>query len=184
MNIHNTSVDSGNVKSEQKKVYSPDLNRNAGPYYDPKDIHIHQWIRGNVVPQDSHSKIYSTDKKQNGVLYCLVCHEIKIEPSLSKSTKITSVYEIDNIPIENISDQRHQQRIYDNDNDFEKSMTFVDTVHQSPSISTSATIIKKLDRDQKIEVINKILDSKLFIMHKDKNNNDDYNKNCIMFHVD
>lgn len=154
-------------KEEQyKPEYSTNSDRNLGPYYDLKDIHIHQWSRGNIVPQFSHSKKYSVENKQNNVLFCIICHEIKLEIGILNGTKITSIYKIDKI---NSSNEINSTV----NNDFEKSMNIIDNY-------TSNTLpIKNKRINYTPSIIENILNSKLFITNDYK----DIDEEKIIFKI-
>ncbi len=165
MNIHNSNI---NEQKNNKKIYNIGVDRKCGPYYDPRDIHIHEWVFGNIIPQNSYTlQLDQTKKKQNDVTYCIVCHEVKNEIN-TKITKITSVYKIDMLSNIETSNTKKQEKDI-----FEDSITIVDHINNS---------IKehKVNKEYTKNMLNKVLESKLFIMPEITNNLD----SIVMFSED
>ncbi len=65
-----------------KPIYS-NINAKEGPYYDPYDIHIHNWTVGILrFPQDHREPSYDNTESMNSNvsrMYCTVCHELNYE---------------------------------------------------------------------------------------------------------
>ena len=164
-----------NNKQIKKEIYRAGIDRNNGPYYDPKDIHAHQWIFGSIVPQNSHSEILKESesvKKIYNVNYCFVCHEIKSEIDLINNTKITSVYKIDNLQ----QDIPIQQGLSTNLNSFEKSMCITDNEYNNNNNNNNNSKINN-NKVNYSDTLDKLIHSNLFIIPNITNIND----NSIMF---
>jgi hypothetical protein len=174
MNIH---VTFDNKPSQEKKsIYQANSDKTKAPYYDPRDIHVHQWKKGNIVPQNSKdhniSKL-SQDKKQYDVLYCEICHEIK--QTVGNSSGISSVYKIDNIK----NSQKIQGPIENSltSNLLEDRINIIDSVFKNtPSELIDPVFYKKKKNNSQKDLL-KIVNSGLFI----KKDCTDQNGQYIMF---
>lgn len=82
--------------SHQKPIYGM-INLKEGPYYDPYDIHIHNWIRGSLkYPQNHREPLYdrtTVNIKSNDLIekeYCSVCHELNPD-NTNKKPSVKSI---------------------------------------------------------------------------------------------
>lgn len=169
--IDPNSVDTAPGKnSQKKKVYNTESDRLAGPYYDPRDIHIHQWTHGNIVPQNSKVQTIvesGPGKKQHNVCYCVICHEVK-HKACDTTTKISSVYKIDEIKASVRIDSALEKEIAVDLSflEIERQMNIVDSVFKVPVSKPRSGEITKTD-------LKKILNSGLFILPGTARTSDD-----------
>jgi len=151
-------------ESTEKKKYQPGL-KSEGPYYDPEDIHVHRWVKGNICGQKSHQKNIITGKKQNA-RYCEICHEID-NNIITTSTKITSMYDINSIPMHNTTLVVKKKDIF-------CDVDIIDSMETPNSESTGCKKIAELSES----TISNILGTDLFMMYE---NSGESNK--IMFQL-
>ncbi len=140
------------LKTEEKKKYQPGLN-SEGPYYDPEDIHVHRWVKGYICGQKSHQKNITTGKKQNAK-YCEICHEID-NNIITTSTKITSIYDINSIPMHNTMSVVKKKDLFCD----------VDIIDSMETPNTTSNVCKKIaELDE--STISNILNTDLFMMYE------------------
>ena len=79
------------------------INAIEGPYYDPYDIHIHQWVKGPLRFLQNHREpvMNNTFPDESGNIkeYCSICHEINLSKEYVKSLrkmKTKDTYDVNN----------------------------------------------------------------------------------------
>ena len=80
-------------QKQLKTLYQERSETDQGPFYDPMDIHVHQYITNYINTTQDHKDIYlrpSSDLKVK--TYCKLCHEMKPDFELSTTKNITAPY--------------------------------------------------------------------------------------------
>jgi hypothetical protein len=144
-----------------KPVYGA-INALEGPYYDPYDIHIHQWINGPLkFPQNHREPVYDNiypDESGSLKEYCSICHEINCVPERSLKHDIrTDSYDISQNVILNYIDNK-------NYNDFSKRLSYENGYVPNEYIPNVGNVV--------IDVINK--DISIFDKETEYINDDEF----------
>lgn len=84
-------------KNSQKLKQEYNGNIDNPPYYDPYNIHVHNYTKGYIETlQKSNEQEIKTVKNNDDIItYCKICHEIKPDSRPISNTTITSIHSID-----------------------------------------------------------------------------------------
>ncbi len=66
------------TNNQEKPIYSYN-SLDSPPFYDPNDLHVHIWIKGNLLKNEDPKSPYYSNELLSTIecVYCKICHQIK-----------------------------------------------------------------------------------------------------------